>query len=203
MAQYLKIHPENPQQRLIDIAVTALQRGELVIYPTDTTYAIACQLGDKGVLQRLISLRRLDSGHQFTLACKDLSELGSYARVENSVYRLLKRNTPGPFTFLLPATKEVPKRLVHPKKKIIGLRVPDHPVAQALLSTMGEPLLTTTFRLPGEAEMPQGGDQIREQIGSQVAVVIDGGHCGTESSTVVDLTGREQVIIRQGVGELH
>ena len=135
MAQYLKIHPENPQQRLIDIAVTALQRGELVIYPTDTTYAIACQLGDKGVLQRLISLRRLDSGHQFTLACKDLSELGSYARVENSVYRLLKRNTPGPFTFLLPATKEVPKRLVHPKKKIIGLRVPDHPVAQALLST--------------------------------------------------------------------
>ena len=148
MTQLLEVHATHPQKRLLDMAAKALQQGQLVVYPTETSYAVACHIGDKSALERLVALRRLPKGHQFALICRDLSELGSYAKVENGVYRILKRNTPGPFTFVLPATKEVPKRLVHAKKKTIGLRVPEHPVAQGLLEVMGEPLLSTTLRCP-------------------------------------------------------
>ena len=147
MSQLLHVHPENPQRRLLQIAAEALAGGALVAYPTDTCYALACHIGDKRALDRIIALRRLKKNHQFTLACRDLSELGVYARVDNSSYRLLKRATPGPFTFILRASKEVPKRLVHEKRRTIGIRVPDHPVAQMLLEIMGEPVMTTTLRL--------------------------------------------------------
>ena len=151
MTQRLDVHPTHPQARLLKVAAQALHQGELIAYPSDTTYALACHVGDKAAMEKLIQLRQLEKNHQFTLACRDLSELSTYARVENADYRLLKRNTPGPFTFILPASKEVPKRLVHPKKRTIGLHIPDHPVAQGLLDALEEPMLTSTLRLPGDA----------------------------------------------------
>ncbi len=203
MSQLLTIHPDNPQRRLLQIAVDALHRGGLVVYPTDTTYALGCHIGDKKALERIISLRRLHKHHQFTLACRDLSELGAYARVDNISYRLLKRVTPGPFTFILRATKEVPKRLVHQKTRTIGIRVPDNPIAQLLLELMGEPIMTTTLRMPDADEPLQDPREIHAQLGKQVDVVLDGGICGVDVSTVVDLTGEHPEIVRQGIGELE
>ena len=202
MTQRLDVHPTHPQARLLKVAAQALHQGELIAYPSDTTYALACHVGDKAAMEKLIQLRQLEKNHQFTLACRDLSELSTYARVENADYRLLKRNTPGPFTFILPASKEVPKRLVHPKKRTIGLHIPDHPVAQGLLEALEEPMLTSTLRLPGDETCLQEGDEIVARLKSQIAVVLDGGACGIEPSTVVDLTQGEVEVVRQGVGEL-
>lgn len=202
MTQRLDVHPTHPQARLLKVAAQALHQGELIAYPSDTTYALACHVGDKAAMEKLIQLRQLEKNHQFTLACRDLSELSTYARVENADYRLLKRNTPGPFTFILPASKEVPKRLVHPKKRTIGLHIPDHPVAQGLLEALEEPMLTSTLRLPGDATCLQEGDEIVARLKSQIAVVLDIGACGIEPSTVVDLTQGEVEVVRQGVGEL-
>lgn len=203
MSQLLSVHPQNPQQRKLQLAVNALAEGGLVVYPTDTAYAIGCHIGDKSALERIMALRRLDKRHQFTLACSDLRELGVYARVDNANYRLLKRVTPGPFTFVLRATRDVPKRLIHAKRRTIGLRVPDHPIAAQLLALMGEPIMTTTLRLADEEHPLTDAQVIHERLGSQVDVVLDGGICGVELSTVVDLTGPNPEIIRQGKGELE
>ncbi len=202
MSQLLEVHPQNPQRRLVQIAADALKAGGLVVYPTDTTYALACHIGDKNALERIVALRRLPKNHQFTLACRDLSELGTYARVDNANYRLLMRATHWPFNFILRATKEVPKRLVHVKQRTIGIRVPDHRVAQLLLELMGEPIMTTTLRMPDEDQPFYDALDINDELGRQVDVILDGGACGVEVSTVVDLTGPNPEIIRQGLGDL-
>ena len=205
MTQLLELHPTDPQKRLLEMAAKALHSGELVVYPNETGYAVACHVGDKGALDQLVALRRLPKEHQFTLICRDLSELGSYARVENSAYRILKRNTPGPFTFVLPATKEVPRRLIHPKKKTIGLRVPEHPVATGLLEAMGEPLLSTTLKLPDlpddEATLRDPHD-IAAAVDKRVAFVLGCGLGSDDESTIVDFTADEPHITRQGAGKL-
>ena len=205
MTQLLELHPTHPQKRLLEMAAKALHSGELVVYPNETGYAVACHVGDKGALDQLVALRRLPKEHQFTLICRDLSELGSYARVENSAYRILKRNTPGPFTFVLPATKEVPRRLIHPKKKTIGLRVPEHPVATGLLEAMGEPLLSTTLKLPDlpddEATLRDPHD-IAAAVDERVAFVLGCGLGSDDASTIVDATADGPPMTRQGAGEL-
>ena len=189
MGQLLQIHPDNPQKRLLQIAVDALRRGQLVVYPTDTTYALAWHLGDKNALDRVVN--------------RDLSELGSYAKVDNSAFRLLKHYTPGPFVFILPATREVPKRLLHPKRRTIGIRVPHNIIAQDLLNLLNEPVLTTTL-VPRDDQHPFADAQdIYDQMGNQVDVILDGGACGLEESTVVDLTGAQPEISRQGKGEIE
>lgn len=187
---------------MIAVATGILRAGGIVVYPTDTTYAVGCHIGDKHALQRIISLRRLAKNHQFTLACRDLSELGSYARVDNADYRLIKRITPGPFTFILRATREVPRRLVHDKRRTIGIRVPNHPVTQALLDDLQQPLMSTTLRMPDEEEPLVDGEEIFARVGKLVDAVIDIGVCGQEVSTVLDLTGPSVHIIRQGLGIL-
>lgn len=204
MAQHLRVHPTDPQNRLLKIAAEALHKGGLVIYPSDTTYAIACHMGDKAALEKIITLRNLDKNHQFSLACRDLSDLATYAKVENADYRLLKRNTPGPFTFILQASREVPKRLVHPKKKLIGLRVPDHPIVQGLLEIFGEPMVTATLRLEEADENLGDIEEIVETLGNHrdIDVILDGGPCGIETSTIVDLSNGDPVVVRQGLGVL-
>lgn len=204
MAQHLRVHPTDPQIRLLKIAAEALHKGGLVIYPSDTTYAIACHMGDKAALEKIIALRNLDKNHQFSLACRDLSDLATYAKVENADYRLLKRNTPGPFTFILQASREVPKRLVHPKKKLIGLRVPDHPIVQGLLEVFGEPMVTATLRLEEADENLGDIEEIVETLGNHrdIDVILDGGPCGIETSTIVDLSDGDPVVVRQGLGVL-
>lgn len=200
MSQMLAIHPSHPQQRLIDRACDSLRGGGIVVYPTDTTYAIGCHMGDKTALDRIRQIRRLDDRHHFTIACRDLSEIALYARVDNPSFRLIKQLTPGPYTFLLPATREAPKRLVHPKRRTIGLRVPDHPILQALLATLGEPIMTTTLQLPDE-EFPESDPElIRERIDRQVDLIIDGGACGLEPTTIIDLTAAPPVLVRAGLG---
>lgn len=201
MSQYFSIHPTHPQQRLLKQAAEIVAGGGLVVYPTDTTYALGCQIGDKNALDRVRQIRRLDKHHDLTLVCRDLSELGTYARVDNAAYRILKRLTPGPYTFLLPATREVPRRLIHPKKKTIGLRVPDNPVALGLLEALGEPMLTTTMRLPGDELPLRDPEDIRERLEHAVELVIDAGFGGVESTTVVDLTVVGGEVIRAGAGE--
>ena len=200
MSQYFSIHPTHPQQRLLDQAAAIVSRGGIVVYPTDTTYALGCQIGDKAALERIHRLRRLDKHHHMTLVCRDLSELGTYARVDNAAYRILKRLTPGPFTFLLPATREVPRRLIHPKKKTIGLRVPANPIALGLLEALGEPMMTTTMRLADQDEPFSDPEQIRESLEHEVDLIIDGGPGGVVPTTVVDLTGAVPEVIRQGLG---
>ena len=204
MAQHLRVHPTDPQNRLLKIAAEVMHKGGLVIYPSDTTYAIACHMGDKAALEKIIALRNLDKNHQFSLACRDLSDLATYAKVENADYRLLKRNTPGPFTFILLASREVPKRLVHPKKKLIGLRVPDHPIVQGLLEVFGEPMVTATLRLKETDENMGDIDEIIETLGNHrdIDVILDGGPCGIETSTIVDMSDGDPVIVRQGLGVL-
>ena len=201
MAQYFSIHPENPQIRLIRQAVEIIRDGGLVVLPTDSCYAIGCHLGDKDALERIRRIRQVDDKHHFTLLCRDLSELATYARVDNRQYRFLKSATPGSYTFILQATRETPRRVMHPKRSTIGLRVPDHPVVLALLEELGEPLLSSTLLLPGEEFPPNEGWEIRERLEHEVELVLDGGHCGTEPTTVIDLTDDDPVLVRAGRGD--
>ena len=206
MAQYFEVHPENPQQRLLKQAVALLARGEIVAVPTDSSYALACHLDDKDAVDKLRRIRQVDDKHHLTLLCRDLSELANYARVDNKQYRLLKAATPGPYTFLLEATKEVPRRVSHPQRKTIGLRVPDHKVLLELLALHGAPLLATTLIAPGETEALNDAEVIRERFEKQIAGVIDAGACPSQPTTVVDLTpmgsGDDPVVVRQGRGAL-
>lgn len=200
MSQFFAVHPTHPQQRLLARASEIITGGGLAVYPTDTTYALGCHIGDKSALDRIRQIRRLEADHHFTLACRDLSEIAIYARVSNSNFRLLKQLTPGPYTFLLPATRETPRRLVHPKRKTIGLRLPDHPIALGLLTLLGEPMMTTTMQLPG-AEVPlTDPEEIRDRLGKLVDVIVDGGACGLLPTTIIDLTGEVPELVRQGLG---
>lgn len=201
MSQYFSIHPEDPQPRLVSRAAEIVSRGGLVVYPTDTTYALGCQIGDKSAVDRIRQIRRLDKNHHFTVACRDLSELATYARVSDTSFRILKQFTPGAFTFLLPATREVPRRLVHPRKKTIGLRVPDNAIALALLEMLSFPMTTTTMQMPGDDLPMADPEDIRERLEHAVDLIIDGGHGGTVPTTVVDLTGDGPQVVRQGAGE--
>jgi tRNA threonylcarbamoyl adenosine modification protein (Sua5/YciO/YrdC/YwlC family) len=203
MSQFLQIHPDNPQPRLIHRAVEIIRDDGLIVYPTDSGYALGCHIGDKQAMQRIRGIRKLDDKHHFTLVCRDLSELSTYAKVSNSAYRMLKQLTPGPFTFILLATREVPRRLQHPKRKTIGLRVPDNPITMALLEALGEPLMSSTLILPGD-EMPLTDPyDIRETLEHSVDLIIDGGYCGIEPTTVVDLVSEEPQVLRFGKGDVE
>lgn len=201
VSQYLFVHSENPQERLIAKAVDSLRRGGVMIYPTDSVYAIGCHLGDKSALERIRSIRQLDKNHNFTLVCRDLSELGSYARVENSAFRLLKSKTPGPFTFILNATSEVPKRLQHPKRKTIGIRVPNSAIVKALLEELREPIMSVTLTMPDDQYPLTDPYEIKQLMNHHVDVIIDGGYCGLEPTTVIDLTDHRPQLLRQGAGD--
>lgn len=198
MAQYFEIHPTHPQTRLVRNAAQVVQRGGLIAYPTDSCYALGCRLGDAGALARLRRVRGVDEKHHLTLMCRDLSEIAAYAIVDNVQYRVLKALTPGSFTFILRATREVPRRLMHPKRKTIGVRVPEHPVARALLAELNEPMLSATLALPGDAQPLSDGGEIRVRLEHTLDLVIDAGPCGIEPSTVVDLTTDQPVILRRG-----
>ena len=200
MAQFFDIHPDNPQVRLLKQAVALLERGGIVAVPTDSSYALACHLDDKAAADRLRQIRQVDAKHHLTLLCRDLSELASYAMVDNRQFRLLKSATPGPFTFILEATKEVPRRLSHPQRKTIGLRVPDHRVLQELLALHGAPLLATTLIAPGETDPLNDAHEIRERFEHALAAIIDAGACPSEPTTVIDLQGDAPVLVRQGRG---
>ena len=202
MAQYLVVHPTHPQARLVNRAADIVRNGGVIVYPTDSAYAIGCRLGDKDAVDRIRGMRRLRRDHLLTLVCRDLSELASYARVDNASYRIIRRHLPGPFTFVLPATREVPRRLVHSRRKTLGLRVPNHAVAQALLESLGEPMMSTTLTLPGEDLPVTSVDEQRDAFAHGVDVIVDSGNGGVQPTTVVDLTGGELRLIRQGVGEL-
>ena len=201
MSQFFQIHPENPQQRLIHQAVDIVRAGGVIVYPTDSAYALGCHIGDKGALDRIRRIRRLEKDHNFTLVCSDLSELAAYARVDNAAYRLLRNNTPGPSTFILEATSEVPRRLKHPKRKTIGLRVPDNVIARELLRALGEPLMSVTLIMPGDEYPLIDPYDIRQTLEHDVDLVIDGGYCGMEPTTVIDLSGDTPVLVREGKGE--
>ncbi|MES9879805.1 MAG: L-threonylcarbamoyladenylate synthase [Sedimenticola sp.] len=201
MAQLFQIHPDNPQQRLISSAVEIIHRGGLVVYPTDSSYALGCHIGDKGAMEKIRRIRRLDEKHNFTLVCRDLSEISAYAKVGNQHYRTMKTLTPGPYTFIHKATKQVPKRLQHPKRKTVGFRIPDNAIAQALLEVLGEPLMSSTLILPGE-EMPMTDPyEMRDLLGHEVDLVIDGGYCGMEATTVVGMEEDVAVLYRDGKGD--
>jgi len=200
MSQFFTIHPDNPQQRLIIQAVDIVRDGGVIVYPTDSGYALGCRIGDKSAVERIRRIRKLDDRHHLTLVCSDLSVLSHYAKVDNVAYRLMKGHTPGPYTFILSATHEVPRRLQHPKRKTIGLRVPDNRVTQELLSTLGEPLMSSTLILPGDDMPPTDPYDIRDLLERQVDLIIDGGYCGMEPTTVVDLTGDVPEIVREGAG---
>lgn len=203
MSQFFYIHPENPQQRLINQAVEILKQGGVIVYPTDSGYALGCMLGNKRAMERIVQIRQLPEGHHFTLVCSDLAELSIYSTVNNTAYRLIKNNTPGRYTFILSATKEVPRRLMTSKRKTIGLRVPDNNIALALLSTLGEPILSCSLMLPGEELMTQSDpDEIRDYLEHQVDLIIHGGYLGQQPTTVVDLTEDTPVILREGSGDL-
>ncbi len=201
MAQFFTIHSDNPQARLISQAVDIIRRGGLIVYPTDSAYAIGCHIGDKLALDRIRAIRQLNKDHNFTLMCRDLSELAKYARVDNSAFRLIKSHTPGPYTFILAATSEVPRRLMHPKRKTLGMRVPDNAIALALMEALGEPLMTSSLILPGEDIPLTDPYDIRQTLEHQVELVIDGGFCGMEPTTVVDLTGDAPLVTRKGCGD--
>ena len=201
MAQFFYVHPENPQSRLIRQAVELIREGAVIVYPTDSSYALGCQLGNKAAVDRIRHIRRIDERHHLTLVCRDLSELGTFAMVDNRQFRLLKAATPGPYTFILNATREVPRRLVHPKRQTIGLRVPDHPVVAALLAELGEPLLSTTLQLPDHAEPLNDAEQIRDSLEHDVDLILSAGACEMAVTTVIDLSGREPELVRQGLGD--
>ncbi len=202
MSQYFAPHPENPQPRLIKQAAQIVRDGGVIALPTDSCYAIACHLDDREAITRLRRIRGIDDKHHLTLLCRDLSEIAEYAQVDNVQYRLLKATTPGPYAFILPATREVPKRVSHPSRKTIGLRVPDNAIAQALLHELDGPLLSATLMLPGDTEPLNDGIEIRERLEHLLDLVLDGGACGMEPSTVIDLTGAAPQLIRAGRGDL-
>lgn len=202
MSQFFSIHPDNPQPRLIKRAAEIIRAGGIVVYPTDSCYALGCHIGDKIAMERIRTIRGIDARHHFALVCRDLSELATYARVDNQQFRLLKATTPGSYVFILEATRELPKRLQHPKRRTIGLRIPDHPVVDALLAELGEPLLSSTLLLPGDEQPHTDAQEIRERLEHQVDLILDGGSCGIEPTTVVDLTGAAPLVTRAGKGSL-
>lgn len=201
MAQFFSIHPEDPQHRLVVQAVDIIRRGGLIAYPTDSAYALGCHIGDKMALDRIRAIRQLDKNHNFTLMCRDLSELANYARVDNMAFRLIKSHTPGPYTFILNATSEVPRRLMHPKRKTLGLRVPQNNIVLAILEELGEPLMSSSLILPGDSEPLTDPYDIRETLQHQLELVIDGGYCGMEATSVIDMTTEEPMVLRQGCGD--
>ena len=201
MSDFLQVHPSDPEDRNIKQIANVLLAGGVIVYPTDSTYALGCHIGDKGALDRIRRIRQLGDKHNFTLVCKDLSSLASYAQVNNSAYRILKAYTPGPYTFILKATPEVPRRLLHPKKKTIGLRVPDNAIAQAILEKMGEPIMSTSLILPDEDERLVDPYDMKLKIGKLVDLIVDGGVCGVEATTMVDLVDGIPMVIREGKGD--
>ena len=202
MARLLKIHPTDPQQRKIAEAVATIRSGGLIAYPTDSSYAFGCHIGDRGAMDRIRRIRKTDKNHNFTLVCSDLSEISLYAQLDNWVYRLLKSLTPGPYTFILQATREVPKRLQNPKRRTIGIRVPDHPIVQAMLESLGEPIMSSTLLLPGDQWPLMDVSEIEERIGHQIELIIDAGPTGIEPTSVVDLTGGDVQVLRVGRGDV-
>jgi tRNA threonylcarbamoyl adenosine modification protein (Sua5/YciO/YrdC/YwlC family) len=202
MARYLSIHPEDPQPRMLGQAAEILRDGGVIAVPTDSCYALGCGLGDKDAVERIRRIRGVDDRHHLTLMCRDLSEIAQFARVDNAQYRLLKATTPGSYTFILEGTKELPRRVLHPKRKTIGLRVPDHKVALALLAELGEPLLTSTLMLPGDESPLTEGWEIQDRLDDHIDLILDGGYCGTEPTTVVDLTNWPPELVRAGRGSL-
>jgi len=202
MTQVFEIHSENPQKRLIQSAASVVRSGGVVVYPTDSCYALGCQIGDKTALARIQRIRELDKKHNLTLLCRDLSEIGSYAKLHNSSFRLMKAVTPGPYTFLLAATRDVPSRLQHPKRKTIGVRIPDNQIILDLLEELGEPMLSTSLILPGDKEPMTDPVEIAEKLCGRIDLVIDGGACGMDATTVVDLADGQAVIVREGMGDI-
>ncbi|KHD05459.1 hypothetical protein PN36_15410 [Candidatus Thiomargarita nelsonii] len=200
MSQFLTIHPTNPQKLLINQVVDIIRSGGLMVYPTDSCYALGCHIGDKAAMERMSQIRQIDKEHNFTLVCNDLSEIATYAKVDNSAFRQMKALTPGPYTFILKASHEVPRRLQNPKRKTIGLRVPDHAIVQAILGTLGEPIMSSTLIMPGKEIPETEPDTIRELLAKQVDMIIDGGHCGFEATTVVNMMTDPPQILRHGKG---
>ncbi|GGO82687.1 threonylcarbamoyl-AMP synthase [Marinobacterium nitratireducens] len=200
MSQFFQIHPENPQKRLINQAVEILNKGGVIVYPTDSAYALGCHLGDKSAMERIQRIRQLDDKHNFTLVCQDLSQIGIYAKMDNQCYRLIKAHTPGAYTFILNATTEVPRRLLHPKRRTIGIRIPDNPIALDLMAALGEPIMSTTLIMPGEDQPLMDPYEIRELLQHSVDLVIDGGYCGMEATTVVSLVEGVPEVVRSGAG---
>jgi tRNA threonylcarbamoyl adenosine modification protein (Sua5/YciO/YrdC/YwlC family) len=201
-SRYIEVHPTHPQLRLIHQAVEIVRAGGIVVYPTDSCYALGCHIGDKAAMERMARIRQTDKNHHFTLVCRDLSEIAKYARVSNQQYRTLRAFTPGPYTFLLLATRETPKRLQNEKRRAIGIRVPDHPVPQAILAELGEPIMSSTLLLPGDEEPMTDAGEIQERLYHQVDAVIDGGNCGMVPTSVIDLAGPAPVVVRKGKGDV-
>ncbi|PJC87885.1 threonylcarbamoyl-AMP synthase [Vibrio sp. HA2012] len=201
MSQFFYVHPDNPQTRLISQAVAIIRNGGVVIYPTDSGYALGCQLENKQALERICRIRKIDDKHNFTLLCRDLSELSLYARVDNAAFRLLKNNTPGPYTFIFKGTKEVPRRLMNAKRKTIGIRVPDNKIALDLLEALGEPLMSTSLILPGNSTTESDPDEIRDQLEHAVDLIMNGGYLGEQPTTVIDFSDDEAVVLRVGAGD--
>ena len=201
MARYYDVHPKDPQRRTIAQVVDLIRDGGLIAYPTDSCYALGCQIGNKDGLERIRAIRDLDEKHHFTLVCKDFSQLGQFVQIDNSIFRQVKAATPGSYTFILPATKEVPRRMMHPKKRTVGARIPDHPVAQAILAELGEPLVSSTLLLPGYDEPLTQGWEIKEALENQIDAVIDSGECGPEPTTVIDLREPVPEVVRVGAGD--
>jgi tRNA threonylcarbamoyl adenosine modification protein (Sua5/YciO/YrdC/YwlC family) len=202
MSQFFVLHPTHPETRLIKRAVEIVRQGGLIAYPTDSCYALGCHIGDKTAMERIRRIRGVDERHQFTLVCRDLSEIGTYAKVDNSQYRLLKAHTPGAYTFILKATRELPRRLAHPKRATIGVRVPDHVVASALLAELGEPILSSTLVLPEASEPLNDAEAIREALEHQLDVILDGGACGIEPTSIIDLSQDVPTLVRRGKGDV-
>ena len=200
-ARWVEVHPRNPQRRAIRATVDLLREGGLIAYPTDSCFALGAMLGNREGLERIRTIRRLDARHHFTLVCRDFAQLGQFVRISTPVFRAVKAATPGCYTFILPATKEVPRRLLHPRKRTVGVRIPQHPVVDALLEELGEPLLSSTLLLPDTEEPMTSGWEIHERLGHQLDAILDSGECGTEPTTVIDLSGDEPELIRQGAGE--
>ena len=201
MAKYYDVHPDNPQARTIAQIADGVRSGALIAYPTDSCYALGCRLGSRDGVDRIRSIRRLDDRHHFTLVCEDFAQLGQFVRVDKDVFRAIRASTPGSYTFILPATKEVPRALMHPKKKTVGVRIPDHVVTQALLAELGEPLLSSTLLLPDEDEPMTQGWEIKDRLDHVVDAVVDSGDCGTEPTTVIDFSGGDVEIVRRGAGD--
>ncbi len=203
MSQFFEIHPQNPQKRLIHQTVEIIDNGGVVVYPTDSSYAVGCHLGDKSAMEKIRRIRQVDDKHHFTLVCSDLSEIATYAKVSNADYRLLKSLTPGPYTFLLKATGEVPRRLMHPKRRMIGIRVIEDPIVQAMLEELGQPIMSSTLIMPGKDTPETDAHDIRELLEHQVDLVIDGGNCGFEATTVINMVESPPIVKRQGKGTDH
>ncbi len=202
MSQFFQIHQENPQKRLVQQAAEIIRQGGVVVYPTDCAYALGCHLGDKSAMERIQRIRKLDDKHNFTLVCQDLSEISTYAKMDNQCYRLIKAHTPGAYTFILNATSEVPRRLMHPKRRTIGIRIPNNPIALALMEALGEPIMSTSLILPGDDQPLADPYDIRDLLQHSVDLVIDGGYCGIEATTVVNLVEGVPEVIRQGAGPI-